>query len=161
MPGTAVYPRQDDILSYLTAYADRFGLMPHLRLSTPVISLAQVSGAWSLRSRCGGVESEEVFDRVIIASGRHNRPVVPEIDGLDSFSGFLGTAHTAVYGGPSRFKRASVLIAGCSISAIEIATDLALGGAAGVTVAMRKQRYVLPKLIAGVPTDHVMFKWLV
>ncbi|MEO8244630.1 MAG: NAD(P)-binding domain-containing protein [bacterium] len=156
-PGTAVYPRQDQMLDYLHAYAGRFGLMPHLRLASPVVSMTQAEGGWLLRSTCGGVESVEHFGRVIIASGRHSKPVVPQVLGLDSFSGFLGSAHTAAYAGPARFAGASVLVAGCSISALEIATDLALGGAASVTVAMRKQRYVLPKLIAGVPTDHVMF----
>ena len=50
-----------------------------------------------------------------------------------------------------------MLVAGCSISALEIASDLAMLGASRVVVTNRKQRYVLPKLIAGVPTDHVAF----
>ncbi|HEY1945159.1 MAG TPA: hypothetical protein VGH40_23845 [Roseiarcus sp.] len=49
-----------------------------------------------------------------------------------------------------------MLVAGCSISALEIASDLA-PGAANVSVAMRRQRYVLQKLLAGVPADHVAF----
>src|SRR5690606_8436247 len=43
-----------------------------------------------------------------------------------------------------------------SISALEIASELALGGARVVT-SYRRQRYIVPKLMAGVPTDHVLF----
>jgi hypothetical protein len=50
-----------------------------------------------------------------------------------------------------------VLVAGCSISSLEIASDLAMLGAARVVATHRKQRYVLPKLIAGVPLDHLAF----
>jgi dimethylaniline monooxygenase (N-oxide forming) len=50
-----------------------------------------------------------------------------------------------------------VIVAGGSISALEIASDLARLGAAKVAVAMRRQRYVVPKLIGGVPTDNIGF----
>jgi hypothetical protein len=47
-------------------------------------------------------------------------------------------------------------VAGCSISALEIASELALGGTR-VFASYRRQRYIVPKLLAGVPTDHVLF----
>jgi hypothetical protein len=50
-----------------------------------------------------------------------------------------------------------VLVAGCSISALEIASDLAMLGAARVVTTARRQRYVLQKVIAGVPNDHLAF----
>lgn len=156
-PGTPIYPRQEQMLAYLERYAAEFGLTQHLRLETAVVALEQSGNGWTIRTDCGGVEKSETFAKVIVASGRHTEPVAPELPGLETFSGFLGAAHSASYAGPGRFTGASVLIAGCSISALEIAADLALGGTASVGVAMRRQRYVLPKLIAGVPTDHVMF----
>jgi dimethylaniline monooxygenase (N-oxide forming) len=59
--------------------------------------------------------------------------------------------------GPELYRGQSVLVAGCSISALEIASELAASGVAKVSVAMRRQRYVLQKLLAGIPTDHVAF----
>jgi hypothetical protein len=44
-----------------------------------------------------------------------------------------------------------VLVASCSISALEIASDIALCGARSVTACYRRQRNILPKLIAGSP----------
>jgi dimethylaniline monooxygenase (N-oxide forming) len=50
-----------------------------------------------------------------------------------------------------------VLIAGGAISAPELAAELAQLGAARVVVTQRRQRYVLPKFAAGVPSDHRIF----
>ena len=52
---------------------------------------------------------------------------------------------------PISVKR--VLVAGGAISALEIASELAQLGAAVVVVTQRRQRYVLPKFAAGVPSD--------
>ncbi|HCL63674.1 MAG TPA: dimethylaniline monooxygenase [Rhizobium sp.] len=157
-PGSPVYVTQDDMLDYLERYAFTLGLLPHLRLSTRVESLERGLGdSWLVRSVAGGRARQEIFQRVIVASGRHNAPIVPDVPGLDGFSGTLGAIHAAQYNGVERFRGRKVLVAGCSISALEIASELAYGGAAHVTVTNRRQRYVLPKLICGVPTEHVMF----
>jgi hypothetical protein len=48
-------------------------------------------------------------------------------------------------------------VAGCAVSSLEIAAELAELGAARVVVTQRRQRYVLPKFAAGVPSDHRIF----
>jgi len=78
-------------------------------------------------------------------------------NGLESFSGTGGVAHTYAYADADRFRGLRVLVAGGAISALEIASDLAMAGAERVTVSVRRQRYVLPKLAAGTPTDHIVF----
>lgn len=156
-PGTPTYVEQAEMLDYLERYAFTFGLLPHLRLKTRVERLERAGSGWLIRSTADGGLREEVYSRVIIATGRQNLPDVPKVPGLESFAGAQGSAHTAQYNGPKRYRGRKVLVAGCSISALEIASELAYGGAAKVTVSNRRQRYVLPKLIAGVPTEHVMF----
>lgn len=156
--GTAVYPTREQMHTYLQAYADRFGLRAHIRFGCRVEGLAQVEeeGGWRLDwSTDRGSESAR-FDRMVVATGRQVKAEIPELPGLDGFSGKLGTRHTSAYRGPAEWQGASVLVAGCSVSALEIAAELA-HHAASVTVAYRRQRYVLPKQIVGVPTDHVMF----
>ncbi|HEY8613742.1 MAG TPA: NAD(P)-binding domain-containing protein [Roseomonas sp.] len=158
-PGTAVFPTQDEVLQYLQRYAAQAGLLPRLRLGTRVENLGRASAGpgWIVTSRKDGQPRSEQFARVVVATGRYNAPRVPDIAGLGSFAGEVGAVHSFDYPGPTAFRDRSVVVAGCSISALEIASELALAGAARVTVAMRRQRYVLPKLTAGVPTDHVMF----
>lgn len=157
-PGTATYPTQGQMLAYLDRYAASFGLTARLRLGTRVEHLERAAeGGWRITSQQGEVRHDEVFARVVIATGRHRTPELPQVPGLETFTGDLGVAHTQAYAGARRYAGASVVVAGCSISALEIAADLALGGAGAVTSTTRRQRYILPKLIQGVPTDHVMF----
>ncbi len=155
VPGTPLFPRREDLRGYLEAYARRFGLEPRLRRATRVESVARARGGWLVRSQRGRERLNEVFPHVVIATGRHREPILPDIAGR--FTGALGYSHAAQYRGAARYAGASVVVAGCSISALEIASDLALGGAAEVVLACRRQRYVLPKIIRGIPTDQLMF----
>lgn len=157
-PGTPTHVRQEEMLNYLERYAFTFGLLPHLRLNNRVERLERAAeGGWLIRSSSDEGPRSEIFRQVIAATGRDNVPHVPEIAGLNSFDGPLGIAHTAQYAGAERYRGQKVVVAGCSISALEIASDLALGGAREVVSTNHRQRYILPKMIAGVPTDHVMF----
>ncbi len=155
--GTPVYPRQEEMLAYLEAYAELFGLGGRIRLNTRVERLEKAEGGYLITSRRDGEVSRERFARVVVATGRYTAPSLPQVRGRDGFTGALGVSHTAHYDGASVYRGMDVLVAGCSISALEIASDLALSGARSVTTSYRRQRYILPKLIAGVPTDHVMF----
>src|SRR6201997_2264807 len=155
--GTSVYPSQVDMLAYLQQYAEKGGLTPHLRLSTRVEGLDQGAGAgWIVRSRRGESTVSALFSRVVVATGCCTAPDLPAIAGLSGFTGRGGAIHSSQYEGAELYRGRFVLVAGCSISALEIASELAASGAK-VCVAMRRQRYVLQKLLAGVPTDHVAF----
>lgn len=158
-PGTAVYPSQAEILDYLRRYADQAGIAGQIRVSTAVERLEHAPGGhgWIVRSRHAGTPRAEKFARVVVASGRFTAPFLPAVEGLGGFAGSGGAVHSQTYGGPTAHRDKAVLVAGCSISALEIASELALGGARRVVVASRRQRYVLQKLLAGVPADHVAF----
>jgi dimethylaniline monooxygenase (N-oxide forming) len=157
-PGTAVYPTEAEMLGYLERYVTEAGLGGDIRLSTRVeaVEPGPASG-WVIRSACGAASVSEHFKRAVVATGRNQVPAMADVPGLSTFTGAGGVIHSSQYGGAAAYRGKSVLVAGCSISALEIASELALSGAARVTVAMRRQRYVLQKLLAGVPTDHVAF----
>lgn len=147
------YPSNRDVLTYLRRYADMFELPSRIRFGTRVDLLQRVDDGWVL-DHCG---TRERFDRVVVAPGRFHAPAIPKVLGLETFSGSLGYKSTYHYRGPAPYLGKRVLVAGGAISALEVATDLARSGAARVTVTQRRQRYVLPKFVAGVPSDHRMF----
>lgn len=149
----AVFPGNQEVQAYLEEYAERFGVTGRVRLDRPVRRLARSSGGWSLTFDDGAEE----FPRVVVATGRFHAPHVPHVDGLDSFSGSEGVVSTYDYKDPERYRGRRVLVAGCAVSALEIAADLAALGAARVAVTQRRQRYVLAKYAAGVPSDHRLF----
>ncbi|MGI9187432.1 MAG: flavin-containing monooxygenase [Gaiellales bacterium] len=148
-----VFLSNGEIHRYLERYARQFGVFERIRFSTPVERLDGVDGGWRLVTP----EGEERFDRVLIASGRFHHPHIPHVPGLDAFTGSEGVLSTYHYKEPERYRGKRVLVGGCAVSALEIAADLAALGAASVVIAQRRQRYVLLKFAAGVPSDHRIF----
>jgi cation diffusion facilitator CzcD-associated flavoprotein CzcO len=148
-----VYPSGGDILAYLNRYAETFGLTSRIKFGTHVELLSRDHAGW-LVDHSG---ASERFDRVVVATGRFQSPVVPRVYGLDTFAGAVGVSTTYQYRGPAPFYGKRVLVAGGAISALEIAAELAQRGATRVVVTQRRQRYVLPKFAAGVPSDHRIF----
>jgi dimethylaniline monooxygenase (N-oxide forming) len=148
-----VYPSARDVLAYLHRYAELFDLVARIRFDTPVEVLSRGEAGWQV-SHSGATET---FDHVVVATGRFQSPRVPTVPGLDTFTGSAGVTSTYQYRGPVPYRGKRVLVAGGAISAMEIASELAQLGAARVVVTQRRQRYVLPKFAAGVPSDHRMF----
>lgn len=149
----AVFPSNHEILAYLQRYAELFALTPRIRLNTTVQRLRRDRARWVIEHD----GTSESFDYAVVASGRFQSPNIPEVDGLDTFTGSEGAMSTYHFGEPDRYRGKRVLVAGCAVSALEIASELAHLGAALVVVTQRRQRYVLPKFAAGVPSDHRIF----
>lgn len=150
---SAVFPSNGDVHRYLERYAAQFGVLERIRFDTPVTRLDRDGDGWLITTPHG----EERFDRVIIASGRFHRPHTPHVEGLADFAGEEGVLSTYAYKEPDRYRGKRVLVGGCAVSALEIAADLAGLGAASVVITQRRQRYVLLKFAAGVPSDHRIF----
>lgn len=156
-PGTALYPGNRAMYEYLHGYAEKFELLDCVRLGTRVESLDRTDdGAWRLRLRRDALVREERFERVVVASGRFNKPSLPRIPGLESFSGPGGVIHAFHYRDAAAYRHMRVLVGGCAVSALEVASDLAMQGAKSVVCTNRRQRYVLPKNLAGVPIEEII-----
>lgn len=156
--GAPIFPSNQEILAYLKLYARSFDLLSYVRCETHVQSVEPNphGTGWLIRTN-GTEDRSDVFPYIVVASGRFNRPVIPKLPGLDSFCGELGVLHSFEYKNPESFRGKRVLVVGCAISALEIASDLALLGAARIVSTYRRQRYVTQKLVAGVPSDTLAF----
>ena len=131
-----LYPFAEQVQAYLRRYADAFDVSRRIRLDSPVTRLEP---QWS-------VDGED-FDAVVVASGRFRAPRTPP--GLDRFDGEL--LHAFDYPGAQAFTSRRVLVYGNGVSGHEIASDLAT--ATAVVSSYRKPRYVLQKVVDGVPSD--------
>src|SRR3712207_5926305 len=104
-PETGAFPRNEEVLGYLQAYADRFGLTAELRLGTTVETLARhPASGWAVHSRkIGAPPRTELFGRVVVASGRYTDPALPDVPGIRSFAGSGGVLHSFDYRGPDPY----------------------------------------------------------
>jgi len=153
-PDSPLYPDHTQVTAYLRAYAERFGLMPHIRLHSPVTAVQPVDegGQRKWRIEVKG-ESAGLFDAVVVASGHQNVARHPPF--AQQFEGQYLHAHD--YRLPEPFKGKKVLVVGIGNSACDIASDIAPHTRDAV-VAARSPVLLMPRMFLGVPTSRVLAK---
>ena len=134
-PGTGVFPTRDEVVTYLEDYARDNAL--EVRLRTRVERIDPDGAGWTVRTSAGDFPAEHV----IVAAGYEHTPYVPEWPGRDRFGGAL--LHAAEYRNPEPFRDRDVLVVGPGCSGMEIAYDLAEGGARKVRLAVRTPPNIL------------------
>lgn len=157
--GTKTFPTNQEALAYLERYAEKFRICERIRFQHRVDLIESAAdGRWAVTfTAADGSVQREIFLRLIVATGRYHDPRVPQIPGIESFSGPGGVEHTFYFRDAKHYAGHRVLVAGGAISAVEIAPELAFAGAARVFSCMRRQRYVLQRIIAGIPIDFLVF----
>ncbi|MFB7554556.1 flavin-containing monooxygenase [Streptomyces brevispora] len=123
------YPRRDEVVNYLRAYANR--LPADIRTSTSVTSVTHQDGAWSVLASDG---RKFTAGAVIAATGDYGTPFTPDLPGRQDFGGQV--LHAADYRSPDAFAGQRVVVVGGGNSAIQIAADL--GAVADTTLASRR-----------------------
>ncbi|QIX60380.1 NAD(P)-binding domain-containing protein [Hymenobacter sp. BT18] len=155
--GISLFPHHQEILAYLESYADHFNLLPYLRLHTRINNVARGPKGqyivWSVNER--EEQRAELFQHVVVASGRYNKPHYAPLPGLAEFGGRV--LHSFHYRQSTDFAGQRVLVVGNSISGLEIASELGQNPAVQVLSSCRKPRYILKKQLHGRPTDCVAF----
>lgn len=143
------FPSHQQMLDYFAAYASRFNLLPKIVLNTRVKRARRLGdGKWSVETDGPGGERSATFDHLIICSGHHRDPLMPDYPG--TFTG--RTLHSREYKRPEPFADQRVLVVGGGNSACDIAVDVSRA-AASVDISMRHGHYILPKIIFGRPID--------
>jgi len=144
--GAATYPSHAEVLAYLQGFAEAEGLMPHVRLSTPVERAEQAGDGW--RVRAGGETWD--YTALVCASGTLWDPIAPELAGAETFGGTI--RHSVTYRAADEVRGKRVLVVGAGNSGVDIACDAARV-AASVSLSLRRGYWFVPKFIAGEPTD--------
>ncbi|HWD52940.1 MAG TPA: NAD(P)/FAD-dependent oxidoreductase, partial [Acidimicrobiales bacterium] len=142
---TRRFAEQPEILDYAEHLVDRYGLADHLRLGTTVDDAVfdEGSGRWrvSVTPIGGGSEVLEA-DAVIFACGQLNRPSIPDLPGLDRFTG--PSWHSARWDHQVDLEGKQVAVVGSGASAIQFVPPVA-ARAGRLTIYQRSTNYVVPK----------------
>ncbi|MEV5786255.1 NAD(P)/FAD-dependent oxidoreductase [Streptomyces sp. NPDC052287] len=112
------YPHRDEVVAYLTAYADR--LDAEIRTGCRVTAVRRTGDVFSLELQGGDRLSARA---VVAASGTFGRPHRPALPGLEEFTGQV--LHAADYRTPAPFAGRRVVVVGAGNSAVQIAAELA------------------------------------
>jgi cation diffusion facilitator CzcD-associated flavoprotein CzcO len=127
--GTQMFPSRDEVVAYLDGYAGRNRI--EVRLGTRLERIDRNGENWVLRTSAGDIPAAQV----IVAAGHEHTGFVPAWPGRERFAKRL--IHSGEYRNPAAFAGADVLVVGPGSSGMEIAYDLAEGGAGRVRLAVR------------------------
>lgn len=144
--GAAEFGDREAMHAYLLAYADAFGVTPHIRFRCPVVGVVKRDGKWLVTA--GG--TTEPFDAVMVASGELWESRVPETAAAAPAGVEVLTAKQ--YRTPEPLAGKRVLVVGGGVSGADIASEL-VGHAASVEWSVRRKWLFLPREIAGLPND--------
>lgn len=132
------YAKGPDIWRYYHGVARQFGVLPYIRYHQEVMSAVYGGGAWQVTTRDGEVYDADV---VVTATGRLHQPVMPQIEGLDSFAG--ARFHTARWDTSIDLAGKRVGVIGTGSSSTQIVTALA-GKVERLSVFQRTAQWVFP-----------------
>lgn len=132
------YAKGRDIWEYYHDVADRRGVLPFIQYHKEVVSAVFVEGTWQVTTRDGDVH---IADVVIAAAGRLHQPIMPQIEGLETFAG--ATFHTARWDTSVDLAGKRVGVIGTGSSSTQIVTALS-GVVKKLSVFQRTAQWVFP-----------------
>jgi cation diffusion facilitator CzcD-associated flavoprotein CzcO len=127
-----------EIHDYLRRLARRFDLRRHIRFGREVIRCTYDDCGWQVATRDGATEQADVL---IAASGFLHVPVVPPIEGMESFSGVL--THNAHWHDGIRIDGKRVAIVGTGSSGVQL-TPAIVDRVAKLYVYQRTPQWIFP-----------------
>ncbi|KAL1834661.1 hypothetical protein ACET3Z_004312 [Daucus carota] len=158
------YPTKQQFVRYLEDYSTKFEISPLFNECVEGAEFDPSIGFWRVRSvgrRGDGEErrSEFVCRWLVVATGENAEAVVPEIRGMEEFSGEI--VHTSCYKSGDAFGGKKVLVVGCGNSGMEVCLDLCNHNATPSLV-VRDAVHVLPREVLGKSTFGLsmwLLKW--
>jgi cation diffusion facilitator CzcD-associated flavoprotein CzcO len=136
------------VIDHIERHANEDGI--ELCLGCTAERLDRADGHWRLTTSTGEVEASHV----VVATGFDHEPFIPDWPGRDEWPG--GLIHSSQYRNPLPYNGKRVLVVGPGSSGMEIAYDLATGGAAKVWLAVRTPpNIMLRQGPGGIPGDFI------
>ena len=120
------FSRRDQLFAYFNRCTDKFGIRPHIRFSTEVVTArySEDEQLWNvtIATRDGTQENLKV-NAIVTAVGQLNRPRLPDIEGRDSFAG--PSWHSANWKHEHDLQGKTVAVIGTGASAFQIVPEVA------------------------------------
>lgn len=136
------YGTQPEILEYMRGVAEKYGLMPHVRLGAGVARAVwdESTATWTLTLESG---ERVTADVVVSAIGMFNDLAWPEIEGLDRFAGTQ--FHSAQWNWDHDLTGERVAVIGSAASAVQFVPEIRKV-AQQVHLFQRTANWVTPKV---------------
>ncbi|XP_076939815.1 putative indole-3-pyruvate monooxygenase YUCCA8 [Bidens hawaiensis] len=158
------YPTKKQFIAYLENYAQKFDIKPQFNECVQSAKYDETCQLWRVitvsTNGLAQTETEYICQMLVVATGENAEGVIPEIDGLQEFSGEV--IHAKDYKSGEKYAGKKVLVVGCGNSGMEVSMDLSNHNAKPSMV-VRSSVHVLPREIMGRSTfdlPTMLMKWL-
>ncbi|HVZ06102.1 NAD(P)/FAD-dependent oxidoreductase [Hyphomicrobium sp.] len=142
------FPSADQMLSYLTAFANDRGLIPHCEFNKSVSAASpEENGRWTVKFVDG---EERIYKGVVVCNGHHWDKRYPELRG--TFTGEI--LHSKDYRDVSQVEGKRVLVIGGGNSGVDMACDAGRFGRS-CDISLRSGYWYLPKTFLGRPLTDI------
>eukprot|EP01120_Amphizonella_sp_Union-15-10_P010726 TRINITY_DN438_c0_g1_i2.p1 TRINITY_DN438_c0_g1~~TRINITY_DN438_c0_g1_i2.p1 ORF type:complete len:435 (-),score=42.11 TRINITY_DN438_c0_g1_i2:42-1346(-) len=141
------------VAKYFEMYAQHFNLYDYIKFSHYVKSIEPIEeNRWKITYQDDKQNiKEDSFDYVLICTGHHWKPRMPNFEGMDNFPGIQN--HSSCYKEPYPYVGKKVIVVGIGNSGVDIAVELAQH-ASEVYLSTRTGAWIIPRIIMGKPLDH-------
>jgi cation diffusion facilitator CzcD-associated flavoprotein CzcO len=143
------YPRyvpRQALVDYLAAYAEHYGIAPHL--GEEAVAIAPAEGGWQTTTATG---RSFVSSAVVVATGANCQPRLPTFANQAQYRGHV--VHSRAYRNALPFAGQRVLVVGMGNTGAEIALDLAEHGVRAA-ISVRSPLNIVYRDVLGRPTQQ-------
>jgi thioredoxin reductase len=128
---------QPSILRNIEAWVERFELSPYIRLNEAVTRAQPYEGGWRVTAGSRAYEARWL----IAATGGHNRPIVPQVERIDSS---IPEYHSSALRDPEGLRGKRVAVVGGGASAYDLLDLCFVYGASDVAWIHRSTKWMRP-----------------
>jgi dimethylaniline monooxygenase (N-oxide forming) len=148
-----LFPNQSEVYEYLKRYVTHYELASYIHCHSEVRHIRKQGNQWLVKWVEGESKEKRVFDAIIIATGIFSESYIPEVKGMEKFSGTI--LHSQAYRNRLPFQNKKVAVIGSAYSGTEIAADVAQ--VANKTLHLvRHVNWILPKYIPMTPSGKLL-----
>jgi len=122
--------KHSEVLNYLKQYADNFDLLPYIQFEHMVESVEPTvegdpESGWTVTVRNLGTAQPVTshIDALIVCNGHYSVPAMPNVEGMEAFSGLIEHSHR--YRLPEPYRNKTVVVLGASASGLDISLEIA------------------------------------
>lgn len=151
-----VFAQQAEIKEYLNNTAQKYKILSHVSFNTEALS-----AKWSDENKCWQINTNqgEIYAQFsIMACGPMHEPILPNIKGINEFSGSI--FHSAQWRHDIDLKNKKIAVIGTGASAIQFVPEIQ-PIVEKLTVFQRTAQWILPKSDMSLAKPiHTLFKYL-
>ncbi|VUC25460.1 unnamed protein product [Clonostachys rosea] len=150
--GTPSFCSAKVMQDYLEDYVNHNSLRPRFQLNARIKQAAREedSNKWRLDFETG---PSRYFDRLVISTGPHAKPLMPELEGSELFQGEI--VHAQAFKRAEDFKDRRVLLVGLGNTVGDIAQSLS-GTASEIYLSHERGALILPRFVNGKPNSRLL-----